>query len=519
MRLEVTWEFEKLDTLLSGIITVLQKYPHSNKREIRNRLREISIETDTSTINSKLYGYLQIFERVEVPMESAPRWSLRWTTVAEAKAPVNQPTPQTFVETPSAYDLPNLYEWQKRALDAWQKSDKCGIIEAVTGSGKTLVGIAALLSHLDTHAGLVIVPSTILLHQWAHALEGVRCKQVERLGDGYRGNLKVGSVLVATVQSASTLRINHNTSLRTLLVADECHRYGAPTWASVLDSRYPMRLGLTATLERLDDGVEEIINPYFGGIVYSLDYEEASKDGIICPFEVTCIGIKMSPSRAYNYYELERQGRDLIGRICRKHSIDFDRTSFGEFITKVSKLADPPDPCTLCWKYLKVFNDKRELLADAEEKINTMLRMKIATSPRTIIFTDYVQAAQRANMILRGMGVQSCEISSCTSKQERAETLRRFQLGQLSAIIAPRILDEGVNLPDANVAIIVSASRSRRQMIQRLGRVLRRGENKKAHLYFLYFRDTSEDPELGNHEGFIDMVEDVAQPFRILYSD
>ena len=99
---------------------------------------------------------------------------------------------------------------------------------------------------------------------------------------------------------------------------------------------------------------------------------------------------------------------------------------------------------------------------------------------------------------------------------ERKDILDDFKQGSIEAICAPRILDEGVDVPDADFGIILAASKQRRQMIQRMGRVLRKKpDGRHARFAIIYVRGTSEDPERGAHETFLEEITEVASGQKI----
>lgn len=140
---------------------------------------------------------------------------------------------RTYPDLPDLGDL--LRPWQREALDAWRAAGHRGVVEAVTGAGKTFVGLAAARDALVAGGRVVVVvPTTELQDQW-HAglverLPGVR---IGRLGGGRQDDLDTHDVLVAIVNSAA--RRTFHPREDDLLIADECHRYGAPGFAQALE--------------------------------------------------------------------------------------------------------------------------------------------------------------------------------------------------------------------------------------------------------------------------------------------
>ena len=143
----------------------------------------------------------------------------------------------------------HLYQWQHEALSAWAESGCRGVVEAVTGTGKTLVGIAAAADALrDGGKVQVLVPTVELLRQWCRTLrKNLPGRRIGELGDGSDGGLPTSDVLVSVVNSARRYSPQH-VPRNSLLVGDECHRYGSDSNAKALNPKFDRRLGLSANV-------------------------------------------------------------------------------------------------------------------------------------------------------------------------------------------------------------------------------------------------------------------------------
>ena len=167
-------------------------------------------------------------------------------------------------------------------------------------------------------------------------------------------------------------------------------------------------------------------------------------------------------------------------------------------------------------QYLSPFNRRRELLAETEAKYEGLSKLEgaVRSARRVIIFTQTVRAAELATAELVDLGIDAQALHSALDMVERREVLARFARGHLHTIVAPQVLDEGVDVPDADLGIIVAASRWR-QMIQRMGRVLRpKNDGRLARFAVLYVQGTSEDPALGAHGTFLEEIVDAADSVR-----
>jgi len=406
-----------------------------------------------------------------------------------------------------------LYAWQADALTAWERRGGRGVVEAVTGTGKTMVGVAAALDELGRRGQVaVLVPTIELQHQWVAELESRLSdgRPVGRMGAGSADRLVTHDVLVAVVNSARTLDLR---PIRQggLLVADECHRYGSAVNHLALDSRFRRRLGLSATYARDDDGNLAWLDPYFGGTCFRLGYERAVGDGVTARFTVTLIGVRLSPEDWDLYRELTDRMAALLARL---RAMGVRGEPFAQFMKALRLLADGDgEGSGVARAYRQLMLERRRLLADtpAKDEALAMLAPALGDADRSIVFTESIAAAERASRLLAGSGLRTGVVHSSLSGPERRSALRRFAGGGLEVLAAPRVLDEGIDVPAADLAVIVAASRSRRQMVQRMGRVLRRKPDaRRARFAVLYAEDTVEDPRLGAHEAFLGEVTGVA---------
>ena len=170
--------------------------------------------------------------------------------------------------------------------------------------------------------------------------------------------------------------------------------------------------------------------------------------------------------------------------------------------------------------FLSALRRRRDVAAQADAKLQVVhaLAPSLATDgTRGLVFTDTVEQAELAAVALRRHGVPAEEIHGDLAKDKRRIRLAQFRNGNLQVVVAPRVLDEGVDVPDAELALVLAAFRTRRQMIQRLGRVLRlKDDGRAARLLVAFAVDTREDPKHGAQEDFINEVIDVAQSVRTI---
>lgn len=266
-----------------------------------------------------------------------------------------------------------LYPWQQRALERWTESGHQGVIEAVTGAGKTRLALAAIAEEIARGGRAVaIVPTRDLQAQWFNEIHerliaqlGVPAR-LGRMGDGGLDTLQNCDILVATVQSAQHKMLGL-IGRHGLLVADEVHHYGAEIWSQALEDGFDRRLGLTATYEREDDGVEEILDPYFGGTCYQLGYQEALDEDVIAHFKIAFVGVPFLAAEAAEYDEQDERARRKRAKLINEYGLTPE--PFGVFMREVSRLArSDTEGARQAGFYLSAFSKRRQVLAKAEGK-------------------------------------------------------------------------------------------------------------------------------------------------------
>ncbi len=408
-----------------------------------------------------------------------------------------------------------LYRWQLDALVSWLRCGRQGVIEAVTGSGKTDVAIAAAADALRRgRFVLVLVPSRVLMEQWHGRLTlALPSARIGRLGDSGRDGPTDCDVLVATRHSAAAYQPAPGLG-GGLLIADECHGLGGKTLRRAMLPQYEERLGLTATLERSDDAVTDLLLPYFGGICYRYGFEQGIADGVCARPRVAFVGVALSDQERADYAAFEQ--RLVSSRSHLRQVRDMPLEPFGDFIAAVAHLAehDAGVDGRAAREYLDAFSKRRQIVAQSIGKYELLghLAPAIRAAEGALVFTETVRAANHAINRLDPL-VAVDLITGSTGRARRREILDDLRDRKLDAVAAPRVLDEGIDVPDANLGVVMSASRTRRQMIQRMGRILRRKRaGIAATLVIMFAKDTLEDPaHRVERDGFLDEIERISE--------
>jgi superfamily II DNA or RNA helicase len=523
---------DSLAGITGAIHDCLLANPNLTAGEIVQSLLRKGTRTDRASVNRELYrhrGRLFAKDTSERP---------RWRAISEASSaslrrqPPQQPPGAMVPATPVPKPI-SLYAWQRRALDAWERQGHRGVVEAVTGTGKTRVGMMAIRAALAAGGVVhVLVPTIDLQDQWCEELQqSFPQHRVGRRGNDRCDTFLLHQLVVSVVNSARDWQVGH-VPQKSLLVADECHRYGADGNARALRNEFERRLGLTATFARDDSGCESYLAPYFGATCFRMGYAQAIADEVTAHFKVALVGVDFdSVEERVAYEKFAREGASAR-KWLTTHSWAVEEP-FGDFMKDVAKLAEQTPirngkgslytAVGQARDYLRSFSGRRKLLAGTVSKNNALgnLVPAVRAASRTIVFTETIETAAVAAVMLSQHGIRSASIHSAMHRTERREILQRFAQGQLDAITAPRVLDEGIDVPEADLAIIFATSKTRRQMVQRMGRVLRRkADGRFARFIVLYVEGTTEDPAIGAHESFIGEIADraVAEEVRTFES-
>lgn len=420
-----------------------------------------------------------------------------------------------------------LYSWQEKAIASWGKSGCRGVVEAVTGTGKTFVAISLINQYIqDRKRCLVVVPSQILMRQWKEELEnefGITITSL--LGGGHGDKLDLGQWVtlgvvnsVVTAQQSGALDCEFG-----LLVADECHRFGSDQFQHALLESADHRLGLTATFERTDDAVTDILLPYFSasgtgetgdeisGTCFQYDFKKATEDQVIAPYILGSVSVELTDE--------EREQYDYFGSViakCRQDLImgyDYSR-NFKSFLRRAQRPAKLREEGILCQKFFGAIRARRKLLSESGEKEKVVAKLEdlIGASSGALIYTETIESAKRLASLFTVSGVTVEAYHSELGKQDRDQMFDRFREHQTDCLIAVHTLDEGINVPEANLAVIVAGSQQRRQMIQRMGRILRKKFNDSgATFVHIYAEDTAEDPFVQQgDEGYLSILREHA---------
>ncbi|MDC0028431.1 DEAD/DEAH box helicase family protein [Gammaproteobacteria bacterium] len=380
----------------------------------------------------------------------------------------------------------DLRDYQNDVLMDWEESDRKGIINFSTGSGKTFTALFALKKHLEENeVALILVPSNLLQTQWKKELLKVIPEARDRLllvgGEGkkWKDNLSLltrpngdgkPKVIIAVNNSASTpdfLKFFYQGS-HLMVIADEVHRLGSHQFSKVFSIDSGARLGLSATPNRYGDpeGTQRIFD-YFGS---ELPTKYSLKDAI----GKALVPYRYYPTKSYlNEEELENWIN--ISSDIRKATASCRRNSKDQIIP--SKKLE-----LLLFERAKITKEAACKIGIAAD----ILKKEYENGQRWLVYCQSEnQLEELYEMLIKNNLGFTFKYHSNMKVNSKRETLSHF-ISQGGILLSMKCLDEGVDIPSASHALIISSDQNPRQFIQRRGRVLRKDDNNNKRRAFIY---------------------------------
>jgi len=372
---------------------------------------------------------------------------------------------------PELISKTKLRDYQEEALRAWLEAGKRGVIVLPTGAGKTVIAIAAI-SYVNAPA-IIVVPTIDLIEQWRTNLT----KEFGVAVGAYGGGENTLEAITVTTYDSAFLRAEELGNRFKLAIFDEVHHLPAPSYRQIAELfATPFRMGLTATYIREDEG-HRILPKLVGNVVYELETDDLAGTHL-SDYTLEKIFVSLTPEEQTVYKKNYEVFRNYLKkkRIKLRNSRDFQR-----FIMRTG--TDPN-----AREALLARNRALDTALNASSKIEALRTLLTENvDKKVLIFTQHNKLVYR---ISREFLMPA--ITYQTSKEERHDIMRKFKATNYKGIVTSKVLDEGIDVPDATVGVILSGTGSSREFIQRLGRLLRKKEGKKAKLVEIVTRETRE---------------------------
>jgi len=394
----------------------------------------------------------------------------------------------TFI---SPLRIPDHLEWESGcyrhqgvAVRKWEDGGRKGILAIATGGGKTKTSlIAATRLHCEIRRPLLLVvavPTEPLLNQWHGELRefapetdivvpsqaGGPKKRTSLLNRVLLNHLVADgnhvTIILATFNLLSEAEFQNALSLGlgsnpdAMLIGDEVHGLGAEGFIGEPPEFFNYRLGLSATPERYEEEETNKLVEYFGPIVHTFTLPEAQRAGALVGYRYHITRVaELTPEEIADY----RTASAKVGRALGQD----DAKNLRAMLAQRRGI-------------LETAEAKYEILAEVLDELGAEGPIRA-----TLIYCSSKQPEQ-LNRVCAFLGkrgnIEYRALTDDTSLAERDKSLKDFGTGRVHVLVAKRILDEGVNIPTTRTAILMASSSSKREWVQRRGRVLRRAEGK-----------------------------------------
>lgn len=354
-----------------------------------------------------------------------------------------------------------LTQSQQKIVEECKQSPKGAVVQSVTGSGKTLIGLEILKQDYKTF--LIVANTTHLVNQWKSILT-----QEGLLED------KNKIILLGTIQKfCKEEGMNFD-----ILIVDEGHHLFAPIFIKLIENNTFKKIYiLTATLAR-DDNRHKLKDKYGLKFINGIDYETGIKEKLLSKFEVEDVFVDLT--------EYEQQQLDKIQSFIDIH---FHKSPFNNNFNLVNALANKGN--FIANELRRCFLKRKYILNCAVNKIQKVVQVLSQNNfKQCLIYCEYID---QANDIYDVIKLHFTSTIYHSKIKDRDKNLEDFRNDKYKVLISVKALDEGFNLPQIDSAIIASSSLQERQTIQRIGRPLRYQEGKTAKIYNLVVENSKEE--------------------------
>jgi len=361
--------------------------------------------------------------------------------------------------------------YQTDSIEKWRENERCGVIVLPTGAGKTHVATMAI--EMCKRQTLVVVPTLDLMNQWYDLLISTFNAEIGLIGGGF---YEIGAITVTTYASA----FRHQERLGNqfgLVIFDEAHHLPSEGYKYAAEFAIaPFRLGLTATPERADGG-EDFLETLIGKFVFRLEAQELAGE-FLADYTIERIEVDLSDEERESY----QRERQIYTDFRRAKNLPYGQEGWRMFLIHSAKSEDGR-------RAMKAYRNYKKIALGTQSKIHVLEDLLIRhRKDKVLIFTAENEMVYR---ISNDYLIPA--ITHETNVKERKFWLDAFNNGDVLALATSKVLNEGVNIPDASVAIVLSGSGSSREHIQRLGRILRKKGDKQATLYEVVTRNSTEE--------------------------
>ena len=393
-----------------------------------------------------------------------------------------------FPQIPSSIQL---RDYQQTAILSWFRNRGRGTFKMATGSGKTITALALaaeLYQKINLQALLVLCPYRHLVTQWARecdrfnlkpilAFESVHSWQNQLSNELYNLTAENQAFLTVITTNSTFITEGMQSQLKffpekTLIIGDEAHNLGSVRLEECLPRKIGLRLALSATPQRYfdDQGTESIFN-YFGAVLKpEFTLKDALDKEALVNYLYYPIFVELTEPEALIYAKLTQR----IGWALAKNQSWIDNDNLTSLLMQRSRLVGAA---------ANKLNALRKLMLNRLNTYHTLFYCGDGSMDNYP--ADYRRQIEAVTHLLgTELGYRVNTYTAETTLEEREKIKEQFEKKELQGLVAIRCLDEGVDIPSIQTAVILASSGNPRQFIQRRGRILRTHPQKKQATLF-----------------------------------
>ncbi len=424
----------------------------------------------------------------------------------------------------------SLWKNQREGLEAWIDAGRDGVLEMATATGKTVAGIGAI-AHLcgvlpnhdfdvweraertDDASIAVIAHSNAILSQWEREIRdllGLNISGADRSGQPETLSFSTGSVDFHTIHSLQSQYGGAPDKMYDLVICDEAHHYSntgdGGFGAALADVNTKALLGLSATLGREGGKKRAELESLLGDVVYQYSVEDAQEDGVIPDFEWTVHPTALETEEAEKWEEKTTRITNLFKTvrysdrstaILQRLDVPFNEfQDMGDFIRAHKAANIEMDTVPDSWQNLHAaIMDRNMIRHRSRPKLDAAIDLaedyltaagegiKIVMFTMNIAMVDEIE--ERLSAVSDNVYAVHSKVAASNNKKDKIvrQRIDQFKAADNGVLVAPKLLDEGIDVPDAEVGINVAGTKTELQLIQRMGRVLRRHGDQRPHFH------------------------------------
>lgn len=382
-------------------------------------------------------------------------------------------------------------DYQKEAYENWVKNDYSGVFAMATGTGKTITALNCLLEEYKInkyYRAIILAPSIALLNQWEEEVSNFNFDKILKVGGGnnwekelakYVSNntwgIKDDLIIISTYGSFVTDRFQKyfkKIEKDFLLIADEAHNMGANNLKKKLkEIKVVKKIGLSATPKRVyDQEGTEALDKFFSDTppyTYEFSMEEALNRGFLTEYKYFPLLVELNDAEFEEYNEISKK----LLRLFRFEEGEIQSNSIVEMLLLKRK--------NIIHKAENKLYIYKKILLELEK--NRTLKYIFTYVPEGNVYDVDGKSEKIINKFIKAgyEVIPKIKINSYTSHDDDLKgILRGFSEGKIDLLYAMKMLDEGVDIPRAEIGIFCSSTGNPRQFIQRRGRLLRKHKEK-----------------------------------------